>query len=190
MSPTGRRRVLWVAGLLAVVNLAVYLAYTLPRSLQKKNVASRVDQLKVELSEDRARAAALKARADAIVSNRKDARAFREQEVASPGASLVPILSEVESMAKHQGLAVGTQGFNRESVEGLPLEKFEINMPVTGTYNQVTGLLVELESSSHFLTLDQISARQQQGSAGEGSVGLNLLFSAYFRAGAEAAAKP
>jgi hypothetical protein len=57
-------------------------------------------------------------------------------------------------------------------------------MPVKGTYDQVTGLLVQLEGSTHFLTLDRISARQQQG---EGGVGLDLLFSAYFRAGAEAA---
>lgn len=186
MSPTNRRRVLWGAALLGLANVATYLAYTLPRSLQKKNVASRVEQLTVELSEDRARVAALKARTQTIVSNRKDAREFMDSRIGAPGTSLVPILSEVESLAKGQGLTVGTQGFNRESVEGLPLDRFEINMPVTGTYDQVTGLLVQLEGSAHFLTLDQISARQQQGGTGEGSVALNLLFSAYFRGSAEA----
>jgi Tfp pilus assembly protein PilO len=186
VSAPGRRWVFWIASLLAVANVAIYLVYTLPRSLQKRNVASRVEQLKVELAEERSRVGGLKARAEAIVANRKESLVFLEQRVARPGTSLVPILAEVESMAKQQGLAVGSQGFNRQSVEGLPLEKFEINMPVTGTYDQVTGLLVQLERSTYFLTLDQISARQQ-GNV-EGSVALNLLFSAYFRAGGEAAA--
>lgn len=189
MSAKARRRVFWVAILLAVANVAAYLAYTLPRSLQKKNVASRMDQLAVELGDDRARVAGLKARAEAIVANRKEARAFLGEQVERPGTSLVPILTEVESLAKQQGLSVGTQAFNREEVEGLPLEKFEINMPVTGTYDQISGLLVQLEHSSYFLTLDQISARQQ-GSGGEGGgIALNLLFSAYFRAEKEAAAR-
>ena len=184
MSATARRRVLWVAVLLAVANLAAYLAYTLPRSMRKKNVASRIAQLDVELRDDRARVAALKARADTIAANRKDSRTFLDERVARPGTELVPILKEVESLAKEQGLSVGTQQFQREPVEGLPLERFAINMPVNGTYEQVTGLLARIERSRFFFTLDKIAARTQEGSA-QGGVGLNLEFSAYFRAGAE-----
>jgi Tfp pilus assembly protein PilO len=183
---TVRRRVFWVAALLAAANVAVYLVYTLPRSIGKRNVASRVELLKVELGLERSRVAALKARKEAILANRTESRAFLEGRVARPGTSLVPMLAEVESLARQQGLTVGTQGFQREGVEGLPLERFEINMPVTGTYDQVAGLVQQLERSSHFLTLDEINARQRGNE--EGSVGLNLLFSAYFRAGTEAPA--
>lgn len=175
------------AALLAVANVAAYLVYTLPRSLQKKNVASRLELLKVELAEQRSRVAGLKARAETIVANRRESRAFFAEHVAAPGTSLVPILHEVESLAEKQGLAVGTQGFRRESVTGLPLEKFAIDMPVTGTYDQVTGLVQQLEHSTYFLTLDEISVRQTGNE--EGRVALNLLFSAYFRAGAEAAGR-
>jgi hypothetical protein len=61
-------------------------------------------------------------------------------------------------------------------------------MPITGSYGQVTGLLVQLERSNFFLTLDEINARQEGSAAtgASGSVALNLLFSAYFRPGAEA----
>jgi len=186
MTAPNRRRTFWVAGILAVANLATYLAYTVPRSLRKRNVATRVEQLRVELSQERARVADLRSRAEAIVANRKESRTFLEDRVAGAEASLVPILAEVESLAREQGLAVGTQGFARETVKGLPLDKFEINMPVTGTYEQVARLVQQLERSTFFLTLDEIGARQQ-GSEGEGTVALNLLFSAYFKAGAEAA---
>jgi Tfp pilus assembly protein PilO len=180
--------VVWVAILLVVVNVAGYLAYTLPRSLRKKNVASRIEQLDVELRDDRARVAALRARAAAIAANRTDSRVFMDEKVARPGASLAPILEEVESLAKGQGLSVGTQGFRRDPVEDLPLVKVAINMPVNGTYEQVTGLLAQLERSRYFFTLDKISARQQEIS-GSGGVGLDLEFSAYFRAGAEVASR-
>lgn len=187
MSARHRRWIFWAAGLLLVANVAAYFVYTLPRSLQKRNVASRVDLLKVELGEERARVAGLRARAEAIVANRKESRVFLEQKVARPGMSLEPMLREVETLAEKQGLAVGSQSFKRDPVEGLPLVKFAITMPITGTYRQVTGLVSELERSSYFLTLDEISVRQQGNQ--EGSIALNLLFSAYFRAGAEVASR-
>lgn len=188
MTAKGRRWLFWIAGVLAAANVAAYLTYTLPRSMQKRNVASRLELLEVELAEERSRVAALSARAEAIVANRRDSRVLLEERVPRPGAALVPILAEVESLAREQGLSVGSQGFTREEVAGLPLEKFKINMPVTGTYKQVTGLVQQLERSTYFLTLDEIGARQE-GEASEGSVGLNLAFSAYFRAETVGAAR-
>lgn len=184
MSAPTRRRVFWAAALLGVANLAAYLAYTLPRSLQKRNVATRLTQLEGELTEERARFAEIKTRAETIAANRKESRAFLEGQLAGPGASLVPLLAEVESLARKHGLKVGTQEFARDTVKGLPLEKFGITMPVTGTYDQVAGLVQELEHSSYFLTLDEIGAHGQGGE--QGSVDLRLLFSAYFRATGEA----
>ena len=188
MSARARRRVFWMAILLGVANVAAYLAYTLPRSLRKRNVATRVEQLEVELARDRSRVAALKARAEAIKANRTESRTFLDQKVALPGTSLAPILAEVELLAKKEGLEVGTQGFSREALEGLPLERFEITMPVNGSYEQVTGLLVQLERSRYFFTLDTIAARQQERE-GQSGVGLNLVFSAYFRGGTEVASR-
>lgn len=185
MSAQNRRRLFWAAGLLAVVNVAAYLVYTLPRSMQKRNVASRLEVLQGELTRESARVADLEARAETILANRKESREFLEVRVARPSASLVPILKEVESLARQQGLKVGSQGFAREPVKGLPLEKFAITMPVGGTYDQVAGLIQQIERSSYFLTLDEVGARKQ-GNEEEGTVELNLLFSAYFRAGAEA----
>lgn len=188
MTAPNRRRLFWAAGLLAVGNLAAYFVYTLPRSMQKRNVASRLVTLAEELKDDRARVASLKARNETILANRKESRSFLEDRVARPGTSLVPILEEVESLARAQGLKVGNQGFRRESVKGLPIERFEIDMPVSGTYDQVTGLVQHLERSQYFLTLDEIGARSS-ADAGITGVALTLKFSAYFRAGPEVASR-
>jgi Tfp pilus assembly protein PilO len=184
MSGAARRRTFWLAALLAVANVAAYFAYTLPRSLQKRNVATRLTQLESELKEERARLTEVKTRAETIAANRKESRSFLEERVARPGASLAALLDEVEKLARKQGLKVGSQQFSRDPVKGLPLEKFAITMPVTGTYDQVAGLVQELEHSTYFMTLDEIGARRLGGEEG-GDVDLRLLFSTYFRAGAE-----
>lgn len=184
-----RRLLLWTAGALALLNLGVFFAYTAPRAARKRDVAARTATLDGELVRQRALVAELRDRAATIAENRKDARTFMEVQVAAPDASYVPIMSEVESFARKQGLRVGHQNFTREAVKGLAIERFGITMPVEGAYRQVTGLVAELETSPTFVTLDKVSARTRQGATeGQDQVSLDLEFSYYFRTGAPVAA--
>jgi hypothetical protein len=48
---------------------------------------------------------------------------------------------------------------------------------VTGTYRQLGSFLAALEQSPHFLTVDQVSIRQKEGSVAD----LAIVLSAYFR---------
>jgi hypothetical protein len=181
MSPRLRRLIAWTAAGLALVNLVTFLAYTAPRAARKRDVAARTAALESELVRQRSRLQELRERAETIAANRKDARAFMEEQVAKPGASVVPILIEVEALARKQGLHVGRQSFSRLPVKGLSIERFGIVMPVEGAYNQVTGLVGELEGSKTFVTLDKMSAHSSvSGTSGE-QVGLDLEFSFYFR---------
>jgi Tfp pilus assembly protein PilO len=183
MSASVRRILFWTAAGLGLANLVAFLAYTAPRAARKRDVAARVAALEVDLARQRTQVEELRQRAETISANRKDARRFLDSQVGSPDASVVPILTEVESLARKQGLRVGQQTFAREGVEGLPIERFGIVMPVDGSYRQLTGLVSELESSGHFLTLDKMSAREAQG---QDQVSLDLEFSFYFRKGAAA----
>jgi Tfp pilus assembly protein PilO len=182
VSPAARKRVFLAAAGLGLLNVGLYVAYTLPRSLQKRNVADRVQQLEGDLAADRQRVAELRTRAENILANRKESRTFLDERLGVPDTALGPVLDEVEAMIHQQGLKLGQQGFERETIKGLPLVRFGITMPVTGTYDQVAGLIQQLEHSSSFLTLDQIAA-QKQGDEGVPTVDLKLAFSAYFRAG-------
>jgi Tfp pilus assembly protein PilO len=177
-----RKRVFVAAALLTALNVGLYFAYTLPRSLRKRNVAERVQQLDGDLAADRQRVTELRTRAETILANQKESRTFLEERLGLPDATLGPMLDEVEGMIRQQGLKLGQQSFDRETIKGLPLVRFGITMPVNGTYDQVAGLIQQLEHSSSFLTLDQIGA-QKQGDEGVDTVDLNLVFSAYFRAG-------
>lgn len=182
MSGRVRRLLAWTAAGLGVANLVAFLAYTAPQAARKRDVSARTAALEGELARQRTQVEELRDRAQSIAANRKDARAFLEEQVARADASVVPILTEVESLARKQGLRVGQQSFERLPVKGLAIERFGIIMPVTGNYRQVTGLVGELEASPTFVTLDTVSARTTGG--GQEQVGLDLEFSFYFRAGA------
>ena len=99
----------------------------------------------------------------------------------------MPILIEVESLARKQGLRVGRQSFEREDVKGLPVERFGIMMPVEGDLQAGHGPRGRARGSPTFVTLDKMSAtdRGVRRRGGSEQVGLDLEFSAYFRAGAE-----
>jgi Tfp pilus assembly protein PilO len=181
MSAGNRRVLLWTAAMLGAVNLVLFFTYTAPRAARKRDVAARTAALDTELTRQRERLKDLRDRAETISANRKDARTFMAT-VAPEGAGVVPVLSEVESLARQQGLRVGTQTFSREPVKGLGIERFGIVMPVQGDYRQVTGMIGALESSPTFVTLDKISAQAGQGIGGQEQVGLDMEFSYYFRA--------
>ena len=180
MSARVRWLLVWTAAGLGLVNLVVFVAYTAPRAARKRDVAARTAALDGLLARQRTQVQELRDRAETISANRKDARAFMAAQVAPADASVVPILTEVESLARKQGLRVGQQSFAREAVKGLPVERFGFVMPVEGQYRQVTGLVGELEASPTFVTLDRVSARTSQS---QEQVGLDLTFSFYFRAG-------
>jgi Tfp pilus assembly protein PilO len=185
MSARVRRVLLWTAAGLGLVNLVAFFAYTAPRAARKRDVAARTAALDSELARQRTQVQELRDRAETISANRTDARAFMAAQVGPADASVVPILIEVESLARKQGLRVGRQTFAREAVKGLPVERFGIVMPVEGDYRQVTGLVGELEASPTFVTLDKMSAQTSAAGGPSEQVGLDLEFSYYFRAGAD-----
>jgi Tfp pilus assembly protein PilO len=173
----------WIIVLLAVLglNAAVFLVFTLPRSLQRRGLADRREVLLREVELARQRVAAVRERSDAIQSNQKDSQRFFASTVAARQSGLVPVLKEIEELAQQQGLKVGAQSFSPDVVKGAPLAKLTVNMPVAGAYPQLLGFLQGLENPSpHFITLDEVAVRSSRGQQGQ-DTRLNLTLSCYFR---------
>jgi hypothetical protein len=72
---------------------------------------------------------------------------------------------------------VASQDYTVKPVKGLDVERFEVTMPVQGTYQQVIGLVEDLERSSSFVTLEEISVREGT----DGKIEVRMLLSCYFR---------
>jgi Tfp pilus assembly protein PilO len=169
-----------VGGGLLLLNAAVYGAYTLPRTLQQRSLASRVEVLRKEIDLERHRVEALRQRSEAMESNEKDTRAFYNATIGTRGTSLVPILRAIESLAAEQGVKIGGQSYKWEEVKGAKLERLVMTMPVSGNYGQLVGFVRALESSRHFLTIDQVSVRSGEGGQ---EAHLEMVVSSYFRPG-------
>lgn len=183
--PFWRRRLLGPFLALLGLNVAVFLVYTLPRRLQERNVASRIDALKAEVERERATATALEHWTGALRSNTADQERFYGERVGTR-AQLVPLLREIEHGARKLGLNT-KQGasYQAQEVKGYPLVRFSINMPLTGTYEQLASFLERLERSPQFLIVDQIQLNERRGEGGA-SADLSVALSAYFRKEKEA----
>jgi len=173
----GRLPLLIALGGLFALNLVVYLAFTLPRSLQQRNLDERLKVAREEVARERERMDALKGHFDLINANTRDMTDFYSRRIGRRDTTMVPLLREVEAMATSRGLKVGSQGFSFEPLKGMDVEHFEIKMPVRGTYRELVGFVEELERSSRFVTLDQITAHTQS----EGEAELQMVLSCYFR---------
>jgi Tfp pilus assembly protein PilO len=180
-TPHQRRRALVALLAWAALNAAVYFTYTLPRSLQERSVAARLAVLRDEVESERRAVAERRQRAQTIEANARDVGRFFREAVAARGASLVPILRQIEALARERGLRVGSQSFRHEKLGGLDLDRFVVTMPVSGAYRQLVDFVVRLEGSSFFITLDQVSARGQ--GPGGGQAQIDMVLSCYFRAG-------
>lgn len=181
MSPRLRRRVGIALGALAALNALVFVAFTLPATIRERRVAERQRQLEQELFRERLVVQHQREQAQVIRGNAADVQRFYASTVTGREASLVPVLRAIEGMAREGGMRPGGAAYKPSEVRGLPLDRFVITMPVTGTYRQLVALVQRLEQAPHFLTLDEVRfTGPAEGSQAE----LALVMSCYFREGA------
>lgn len=179
MRGTHRRLAILLAAVLGA-NVLTYVAFTLPRSVQQRNLDARLRLAREEVQRERQRRESLRAHAELVVANIRDTNEFYHRRIGAREASMVPLLGELEALARTRGLQVGNQSFKIEPLKGAPLDRFQIDMPVRGTYRELVGFVQDLERSSQFVTLDEITVRGQQGGEAE----LKMVLSCYFRSGA------
>ena len=178
MKPFWRRRLLTPALVLLGLNIAVFCAYTLPRRMKEKNIASRVVVLREEVERERRATAELRRRADTLQSNNRDVARFYREVVGARRIGLLPVLEELEAVAAKFGLQSPRRSYTPKEVKGVAgLSRFQVTMPVSGNYRQLGAFLGALERSPHFLTVDQVAIRQKEGSVAD----LAIVLSAYFR---------
>jgi Tfp pilus assembly protein PilO len=176
VSPLGRRRA-WIAlGALTALNAVGFFVYTLPKRLEERSLAARVSSLRAEVERERQVVTRLRRRNETLQANTADAARFYEG--LGSRSALLTVLEELQRTPRDLGLKVGRRSYTPNQVKGLPLTRYAITMPVTGSYRQLTAFLDRMEGSTHFLTVDQVNLRKR-GAAGEAD--LDVSMSAYVR---------
>jgi Tfp pilus assembly protein PilO len=163
-------------GVLAVLNVAAFFAYTLPKRIEERSLAARTASLRAELERERTIVARLRRRNEALQANAADSERFYRS--LGTRSSLLAVLEELQRVPRELRLRISRRSYEPNSVKGLALTRYSITMPVSGTYRQLTAFLDRLERSSHFLTVDQVNLRKR-GAAGEAD--LDVVLSAYVR---------
>lgn len=176
MSPRARRRAWIGVGALATLNALVFFVYTVPKRLEERSLAARVASLRAEVERDRSTVARLRRRTETVQANAADTTRFY-QGLGSRNV-LLAVIEELQRTPRELGLRVGRRSYEPNAVKGLPLTRYSITMPVTGTYRQLTAFLERMERSSHFITVDEVNLRKR--SAG-GEADLDVTMSAYVR---------
>jgi Tfp pilus assembly protein PilO len=171
-----RRRVTILLGLVAL-NAAVFGVFTLPRSLQRRNIESRAETLRSEVGRGRTQLAALKQRDDIIRENRRDVERLYGSILKTPDESMIPAIRFVEKAAAEEGLTAGAHAWTRDNVKGLGLWRLGMTMPLSGPYPQIVGFLRRLERAPLFLVVDDVQLRVRSDVGGD----LAFHLSAYFK---------
>ncbi len=187
MNGAGVRRPLWRARLLPAclvllgLNGAAFLAYTLPRSMQERTLATRAAAMRQEVERLRRVASDLRRRAQTIRANAADTEQFFGKVLQTRRSALLATLEDIEKMASEPGLRPGRRDFRPEEVKGTPLTRVVVTMPLKGTYGQLVGFLSQVERSSRFLTVDRVSIGRGRGEKAD-EANLSVQLSAFFRA--------
>ena len=162
---------------LLLLNVGVYVAFTMPRSMRERSAAARAAVLREEIERDRRATAALRGRSDTMRSNREDVDRFYQR--LGPKGTLAQVRAEIRTLASDLGLRVGGLSYTPEGVKGGEgVAQLHMRMSVSGTYRELAAFLDRLERSSHFVTVDQIQLRKREtGSEG----GLDIALSSFYR---------
>ncbi len=167
---------------LVALNLVAFLAFTLPRTLQERSLASRLETLRAEANRERGQIQALRRRAETIRTNQTDASRLLRDVVRSRQATLLPALTEIHAAAEAEGLVLGAENYARSEVKNTPLVRLRVTLPVKGSYGQLVGFLGRLERSKAFVVVDTVGLQERDSEAS-----LDVGLSMYFLAGTEPA---
>lgn len=160
-----------------LVNALGFFIYTLPKSLESRNMNQRLVELRQEVESQRtaleARRESVKTRAD----NVQDERRFLQEVVVERQPALLETLSEIRQIARDKGVTVPTWNFDEKALKDSELSAFEITIPVQGGYDSLVAFLEGLRRSEHFVAVDELRFTSGE----EGQPRLEMKLSAFFR---------
>lgn len=179
-----RARVRLPAFVLLGLNVAVFAVWTLPRTIAERNALAHAAALREEVARERAAVEALRDRADAMAANARDTERLFREVLGSRREALLPVIEEIHAAARAEGLVLGNESYQADAGVDAP-SRFRVQLPVSGSYDQIVGFLGRIERSKHFLVIDDLSL----GAVEDNRARLNIRLSAYYRESARAGAE-
>ena len=174
-----RYRVAAFLGILASLNLVLYLALNLPRMHREAVEAKRVGAVTQDLSSLSRRVGLMKDLDSRYGTESRKIDTFFNDVLGTKEARMIQIQREVRSIAGSFGLDPETINYQKELLDKVALVKFQINVPLVGDYRNLRQFINKIENSENFLIIDSVSL----GGAKDGGalLDLNIQLSTYFK---------
>jgi Tfp pilus assembly protein PilO len=156
-------------------NVLVFLAFTLPRSIQERRTAAEALVLRKDLDARRTEMAAVRTRAQTVKANVAETSRFYREAVPPCVGHSHDLLRELTANTRQTGILSERISTALKELNDVPLTEIAITVPVGGTYQQVGSFLQKLERSPHFLVVEsvQIKERDRAGGGADLSIKLN-----------------
>ena len=173
-----RIRLNWLGVLLFIANAVLFAALTWPRLTSVRRAENRA----IEVSKRRASLekvwSQVTARKSLLAQNRQDIESLGRDHLKYRAEDLFGTQREIEKLARDAGLKPRKSTYSISKVRGTDLLRCEVTLPLDGSYSNLTGFLVRLESAKRFIVVDQMALRQEEDGAR-----MNLKLSAIFKDG-------
>lgn len=177
-SPWRRRLWVWLpAVLFLLVNGALFSAYRLVYAGQAEALKSRLAQRETLLSEREGQVAELSARAVDARANRELLAALYTDRLSTERRRFTQLVAEIKELATRAGLEPTKISYPGEEIAEFGLVKRYFSFTVEGSYSNLREFVRELETTSSFVTLEQVGLSEGNDS---GLLQINLKLSTLF----------
>jgi hypothetical protein len=168
----------------ALANLILSLAYTLPQSYAQRRVSEVQSALREQVARERSMVQAWQRWQVVLSQNRADAARVYSDRLRPRSAALPYLQERLFLLAQESGMQPKQRSWARKGVPGASrLQRLTTTMPLAGSYRQLVTFLERVETDREFLVVDQLQLARQSNSESELSVSL----SAYYRTEQEGA---
>lgn len=106
---------------------------------------------------------------------RAELDAFRKR--LPSGDGLTPIIGEVFSVAKKNGLQIPSGDYAQNAVKETGISRFSMELPLVGRYSQIKRFIYDLEVSRYPISMDDMVITSTNEN---GLIGLKLRISIYY----------
>jgi Tfp pilus assembly protein PilO len=174
----------WRAGyarpflILLALNLVFFASFTFWRGMEERRLSVKAIALRQAIAEKRKAAIEIERQVKILNDNATETKRFYAETVKGRKDELSSTLQRLVALAADLGIRTPHLAWKPEDVKGANLVKVEVTMPVTGTYQQLGGLLQKLERAPDFVIVRQV---QMQGRPVDGAADLDVKLEAYFR---------
>ena len=179
-----RLRVALLGGILMVVNLLVFAAFTWPGLTRVRRAENRAKTAAARRAEVEKLWARVIARKELVSRNREDMEALKRDYLRSRSEDLFGTQREIEKLARDSGLKPTRSTYSLEDLTGTGLIRCEVALPLDGSYANLTSFLSRVAASKRFIVVDQMALSEDEQGAK-----MSLRLSAIFRDGGSLAAR-